>query len=356
MRIVPLAVPALLCPLAGSAQPGPFLHADLQFAAHVCTDTTYTTDAVQGGLGEVADLDVTNRGCLSAGERSGVWMHFQTATAGQVGLTIAPPPSTDYDFAVWGPYETPPWTLDATPLRCSYSAVTGPVGLNFTSVDLSEGAGGDGRVRYLDVLPGEWYVLYVDNFSLNGLGFDLTWQLQGGATLGCLQAPEAAFSAPVAPVLPGEPVAFTDQSTNYPFAWQWNFPGGLPESSTERDPQGISYSTAGCQEVQLTVYSAVGSATTTMPCAVVVELSTGVAEAGPASFTVQQEAALLRITPVDLGVAHELILLDALGRVVHQRVGQGTALLPTVGLAPGRYSVLFRQAGEQQVRALVLHP
>jgi hypothetical protein len=356
MRTVQLAVLALLCPVVGTAQPGPFLHADLQFAAHVCTDTTYTTDAVQGGVGDVADLDVTNRGCLFAGERSGVWMHFQAATAGQVGLTIAPPPSTDYDFAVWGPFEAPPWTLDATPLRCSYSAVTGPVGLTFTSVDLSEGAGGDGRVRYLDVLPGEWYVLYVDNFSLNGLGFDLTWQLQEGATLACLQAPQAAFSAPAAPVLPGEPVAFTDQSTNFPYAWQWDFPGGLPSSSTERDPQGVSYSSAGCQEVQLTVYNAAGNATTTMPCAVLVELSTGVSEAGPASFTVRQEATHLCITPVDHGVAHELILLDALGRVVHKRAGQGPYLLTTQGLAPGRYTVLFQQAGLRQVHAVVLMP
>jgi hypothetical protein len=354
MRTVPLAVLALLCPVAGTAQPGPFLQADLQFAAHVCTDTTYTTDEVQGGMGNVADLDVTNRGCLSGGERSGVWMHFQIATAGQLGLTIAPPEFTDYDFAVWGPFEAPPWTLDATPLRCSYSAVTGPVGLNFTSVDLSEGAGGDGRVRYLDVLPGEWYVLYVDNFSLNGLGFDLTWQLQEGATLACLPVPEAAFTTPAAPVLPGESVAFTDQSTNFPFAWQWDFPGGLPASSTERDPQGISYSAAGCQEVQLTVYNAAGSATTTMPCAVLVEISTGVAEAAPGSFTVRQEAMQLRISPMDEGHPVELLLLDVLGRVVQQRSGQGAIMMSTEALAPGRYTVLCRQNGSRHAQAVML--
>lgn len=38
------AVPAL-------AQPGPFLHADLQYAMHVCNDTTYATSAEQPGVG-----------------------------------------------------------------------------------------------------------------------------------------------------------------------------------------------------------------------------------------------------------------------------------------------------------------
>ena len=211
-------------------------------------------------------------------------------------------------------------------------------------------------MRYLDVLPGEWYVLYVDNFSLNGLGFDLTWQLQEGATLACLQAPEAVFATPGAPVLPGEPVAFIDQSTNFPYAWQWDFPGGLPSNSTERDPQGISYSTAGCQEVQLTVYNAAGSATTTLPCAVVVELSTGVVEAGPASFTVQQDATQLRISPMDEGHPAELLLLDVLGRVVQQRTGQGTIIVSIEGLSPGRYTVLCQQHDRQHAQAVMLGP
>jgi hypothetical protein len=263
-------LPALFLVAASPAlaQPGPFQPTDLQYAIHVCTDTSYLAVSGEAGPGEVADLDAINRGCMVGNEMNGVWMHVQVATGGQLAFTLTPTQPRDLDFAVWGPFSAPVTALVAPPVRCSYAAGPGSTGMNYTAVDLSEFAGGDRWVRYLDVLPGEWYMVYINQFSTLDLHFAMNWQLQGGASLACLEAPVADFTGPVAPVLPGALVGFTDASTNYPYAWYWEFPGGEPATSVERDPQGIVYTGPGCHDVQLTVYNAVGSATVSRTCAV----------------------------------------------------------------------------------------
>jgi hypothetical protein len=137
-------------------------------------------------IGGVNDLSATNRGCLVSNERQGFWYRFQAQVAGQLAFTIAPAAVNDYDFAVWGPFSgavsCPP---PSPPLRCSYAAGGGPTGLNFSSVDLSEGAGGDRFVRFIDVLPGQWYLLYVDNFAQSGVNFTLSWSNTPNNLLDC---------------------------------------------------------------------------------------------------------------------------------------------------------------------------
>jgi hypothetical protein len=136
--------------------------------------------------GGVADLNPSNRGCLSANERQGVWFRFQAQTAGQLAFTVAPPSPTDYDWAIWGPFSggvtCPP---PSPPIRCSWSGISGATGLSYTALDLSEGAGGDGWVRFIDVLPGQWYILYVDNYSMNGVNFTLQWNNTPSNILDC---------------------------------------------------------------------------------------------------------------------------------------------------------------------------
>ncbi|MBL7981945.1 MAG: PKD domain-containing protein [Flavobacteriales bacterium] len=354
MRPRSLAALGLLCATSVSAQPGPFLHADLQYATHVCTDTVYSTGALQGGVGTVEDLGITNRGCMFGNERQGVWMHFQVASAGRAGFTITPTQTADYDFGVWGPFAEPPWMVENAPVRCSYSALAGAGGLNYTAMDLSEAAAGDGWARYLDVQPGEWYLLYVDNFSMNGVGFALTWQLQGGATLACLEAPVPELAAPVAPVLPGTSVDLTDESGNHPYAWYWEFPTGVPATSMERDPQGIVFNTPGCHTVQLKVYNAAGSATNAWPCAVQVELGTGVANMEPAAFGLRQLADQLHVVPTDRSSTVEVCLLDARGRVVSVHTGSGELVIPVGHISPGPYTVQVLNNGMRGTRSVML--
>jgi PKD repeat protein len=56
---------------------------------------------------------------------------------------------------------------------------------------------------------------------------------------------------------------FQDLSSGPPTSWEWSFPGGDPETSVVKNPQGIVYSTAGVYDVSLTVTNQVGTDTRT---------------------------------------------------------------------------------------------
>lgn len=85
-------------------------------------------------------------------------------------------------------------------------------------------------------------------------------------------------------VATGEEIAFADMSTGDPTAWQWSFPGGTPETSTEQNPR-VYYTRDGVYDVTLTVSNADGSDTKTRTAFVKV---TGVAPVAhilpPATF------------------------------------------------------------------------
>lgn len=109
----------------------------------------------------ITDLDVSNQGCLVNGEESGHWYRVEMHTTGPFAMEITPTiPEMDLDFALWGPTngQCPP---NGPPVRCSFAAVNGSTGMDFTALDLSEGAAGDGWVQYLDVVSGENYILYI---------------------------------------------------------------------------------------------------------------------------------------------------------------------------------------------------
>lgn len=69
--------------------------------------------------------------------------------------------------------------------------------------------------------------------------------------------PEVGFSADIQGVLEGQAIRFKDESTENPVNWQWTFTGGVPQSSTQRDPV-ITYPEAGIYAVQLKVTNTVG--------------------------------------------------------------------------------------------------
>src|SRR5436189_2120416 len=124
--------------------------ADCAGSVRVCIDTTFSESP--GDSGTVADLGAGNHGCMESNERQGVWVRFTTNATGTVAFTINPTAGADYDLALWGPYAADPvCPTQAQPIRCSFSAINGGTGLNYTAVDLSEGAGGNSWVRYLDV-------------------------------------------------------------------------------------------------------------------------------------------------------------------------------------------------------------
>lgn len=168
--------------------PAPAQPQDCLGGVTVCNSQAITNNS--NSTGQVMDLNSTNQGCLSSGERQGTWYYFSPQTAGTIAFSITPANGTDdYDFAVWGPFSSAQCPT-GPPLRCSYDAPTPyTTGLNSTATQTTEGAGGTGWVMDIDALAGEVYVLYIDNFSTTGQAFTLNWQLSGGSSLDCTTLP-----------------------------------------------------------------------------------------------------------------------------------------------------------------------
>ena len=70
--------------------------------------------------------------------------------------------------------------------------------------------------------------------------------------------PEANFSANNTNIVQGGYVYFTDKSNGYPSSYSWDFPGGNPQSSANKNPS-VQYSYPGIYGVSLTVSNQNGS-------------------------------------------------------------------------------------------------
>lgn len=148
--------------------------------------------------------------CLSTGEHNSIWYKFKIATSGTLTFVINPAdPTVDYDWAVYGPNTT--CGSLGFPIRCNAATVIGvspDTGLNMTST-LTSAAGGSltPYCKYMDVIAGETYYLYLDNFqggaSTNVSPFTLTWG--GTATLASPFTDPAILQFPLVP--PGTPAA-----------------------------------------------------------------------------------------------------------------------------------------------------
>lgn len=185
-------------------EPPPAPPEDCIGATTICGNQSFSSNA--NGTGNIADLNSTTAGCLFSTEQQGTWYTFSPSSGGTVAFSIDPSnPSDDYDFALWGPYPDgsntsticPP---SSAPLRCSYAAPSGSTGLNMTATDLSENAGGDKWVRYLNVTAGQVYVLYISNYSQSGQSFSLTWNLGSGASLDCTLLPVELITFTAEPI------------------------------------------------------------------------------------------------------------------------------------------------------------
>lgn len=161
----------------------------------VCSNQSFTNNANWSGC--VQDLNTSNGGCLLSGEQQGTWYFFSPNTAGTIGFTIAPTTFVDYDFALWGPLTAVSCPPSSPPLRCSYASgfstysQTGSynTGLGNGASDVSESAAGNGWVAPINVLPGQVYMLYVDNFSSTAEAFGLIWNLSTPGMLDCTVLP-----------------------------------------------------------------------------------------------------------------------------------------------------------------------
>lgn len=150
---------------------------------------------LQGYLNDVAGA---NKGCLS-NEGTGVaWVEFKPQSNGKVAFWLDGGPSsatTDLDFAIWdvGPpvYSdvAPHDTVNADficppphpPIRCSSARGFNSTGLMPGMEATSEGPGGWGWLKPLDVVAGHIYLMAVVRYAGPAVGFSLKWTLYENA-------------------------------------------------------------------------------------------------------------------------------------------------------------------------------
>jgi PKD repeat protein len=102
---------------------------------------------------------------------------------------------------------------------------------------------------------------HVRAYSTNAIGTsygaDVTF-----STLCEVMAPAPDFSASKVNLTVGESINFFDSTEYCPESWQWSFNGGIPNSSTVKNPTGITYNYAGDYSVCLTATNQWGTQTT----------------------------------------------------------------------------------------------
>ncbi|MCD4746685.1 MAG: PKD domain-containing protein, partial [Bacteroidales bacterium] len=99
---------------------------------------------------------------------------------------------------------------------------------------------------------GSWYPYY--NFNFNDIIHEFTI-----ANIG--EPPIANFHASITEINIEESIDFFDDSSENPTAWEWEFEGGDPTTSTAQDPSNIIYHEGGTFFVKLTVTNCYGSYT-----------------------------------------------------------------------------------------------
>ncbi len=168
-------------------------HNDCQTALQVCDKTTLEF-AMTSGQGNMDDLSNT---CLNM-EFAPAWLSWEVQEAGKLTFVLTPSLATDdLDFAIFK-YNTYGDCNDKTLVRCMAAGENvgdpmgsqpclGPTGLSEAEADITElpgcNNGNNNFLSALDCLPGEAYVMVVNNFSNSGQGFTLEWG--GDAVIFC---------------------------------------------------------------------------------------------------------------------------------------------------------------------------
>lgn len=181
---------------------------DCATALAVCGNSNITYSPT--GYGNIKEM-VNSGTCIdTSGEHNSIWYKITIATGGTLTFNLVPNnQDADYDWAIFGP-NVNCGSLGSA-IRCNAATVIGvgaATGLNMTST-ITNAVGGSTTpyCRYLDVLPGETYYLFIDNWvsstSSTTAPFSLTWG--GTATLASPFTDPAIQPKPFIP--PGIPAA-----------------------------------------------------------------------------------------------------------------------------------------------------
>lgn len=193
----------ITCTATGATPPSNIQEQDCRGAVSICSGANFNYASNGTGIYNDANLGLGNLGCLNSyanipdgsAEHQSVWGFFSPSASGTVGMTLDPAGSstTDYDWAIWGPYTTIPCPPTGLPIRCSAASASNSVGamtgMGNGATDTEEGTSGNGWVSTINVTAGQKYIIMVDNWNSTGAPLTLSWQLSNGASLDCLPLP-----------------------------------------------------------------------------------------------------------------------------------------------------------------------
>ena len=173
--------------------PRPSTTMDCSGAIKVCSDSSLTTKASGPGIQEMPGPGFWS-GTINDGKNGEIqsnWYKFEVKTPGTIEFLITPKSYTDFDWALWGPYqahECPAWTTDNyyRASACRGDRHNGLTGLkDGESRTVGRFDTGECFVAALDVKAGEHYVIMIDDWSGKSALFELSWTFSNGASLEC---------------------------------------------------------------------------------------------------------------------------------------------------------------------------
>lgn len=169
---------------------------DCSSAIAICNKSPFSYTAL--GLGDEVEL---LGGCLLlSGENHSVWYKFTIATSGTLTFDINPTGLIDYDWAIYGPDVN--CSNRGNPIRCNASGYLGNTGMNMTNTNFSSLPGNTSPYcQYMDVIAGQTYYLYINNWSPPVNTFNLTW----GGTATFVSPFTSPAISPNPFILPGNP-------------------------------------------------------------------------------------------------------------------------------------------------------
>jgi PKD repeat protein len=209
----------------------------------ICTGQSYTYSAGTTGNAEPGAY----YGCLQT-QPAPAWFHMNIDTAGSISIYMFSNPLVDIDFICWGPFGDP-----FSP--CLEGLTAGKV------VDCSYSPNPTEYCDIPDGQSGQYYILLITNYSRQPAYITFE-QTSGSGSMGCdvTYIPIADFSASP---LEGETplsVQFTDQSTQNPIIWNWDFQNDGVFDAFVQNPS-FSYYEPGNYSVRLVVENAIAADT-----------------------------------------------------------------------------------------------
>lgn len=186
LMLVMLATPT-------AAQGTSYANQDCVGATALCF-SRYNVPVTFQGFGQQEELrdyyDNNFNFCLLNGENNSVWFKFEVGAAGTVVFTIEPlGQNDDYDFAVFNVTDlTCAEVASSTApfVRCNYALTQGSsTGLAVGSTSTSASPNGDAFLAPLAVDSGELFYIVIDNFTNNGVGFNLDFTGSTATTSYC---------------------------------------------------------------------------------------------------------------------------------------------------------------------------